>query len=339
MTPRVSVVVRSYNRIPALCELLTALLAQDHPSFEIVVVEQSTKVAARDAARLDVLVRDPRVRLLSHPPLGGARARNVGAFAARGELLLFIDDDDLPEGPHWISAHAAAYEDPRCLGITGRHKNSPGERNTSAIPWLAYRRCQMFSPLLKMPWTYVRHDRRKAPVDSVHGTNGSIRRSALERFGGWDEDTRIEDEASFGFRAARSKRKDEYFAFDPRPVVLRGRNVKGGLDKRYMTAGEYFERLLDFVHRIIGRYHPARVIGLYPLYVVTVYGWTVAWMWGDSQAHDTIAKRVMGTLSLIPGVPGHVMRCLKRLSTSAPKGSGTDSPSRKSDQARQSGST
>ena len=34
--PRVSVVVRSYNRVPALCELIPKLLEQDHDAFEIV---------------------------------------------------------------------------------------------------------------------------------------------------------------------------------------------------------------------------------------------------------------------------------------------------------------
>jgi glycosyltransferase involved in cell wall biosynthesis len=42
MEPRLSVVVRSYNRLAALGELIEALLAQDHDSYEIVVVEQST---------------------------------------------------------------------------------------------------------------------------------------------------------------------------------------------------------------------------------------------------------------------------------------------------------
>ena len=37
-TPRVSVVIRSYNRLPALCRLIETLLGQRHDSFEIVVV-------------------------------------------------------------------------------------------------------------------------------------------------------------------------------------------------------------------------------------------------------------------------------------------------------------
>src|SRR5258706_6716262 len=69
--PRVSVVVRSYNRLPALGELLAALLAQDHDSFEIVVIEQSTDRAPEDVGRLDAIARDARVRILRHPPLGG----------------------------------------------------------------------------------------------------------------------------------------------------------------------------------------------------------------------------------------------------------------------------
>src|SRR5258706_13089381 len=89
--PRVSVVVRSYNRLGALAELLTALLAQNHDSFEIVVVEQSSVKPPEDVARIDSLARDPRVRILYFAPLGGPSARNTGVRAARGDLLVFID--------------------------------------------------------------------------------------------------------------------------------------------------------------------------------------------------------------------------------------------------------
>ena len=93
--PRVSVVVRSYNRLPALCELLEVLLGQDHDSFEVVVVDQSTDVPAAAGARLAELERDPRLRVLRFPPLGGARARNAGVTAARGAVIVLVDDDDL----------------------------------------------------------------------------------------------------------------------------------------------------------------------------------------------------------------------------------------------------
>ncbi len=311
--PQISIVVRSYNRLPALCELLDALLAQRHDSFEIVVVEQSTRRPAGAEARLAVLASDPRVRLLRHPPLGGARARNVGVAAARGELVLLIDDDDLPAGPTWAASLAAAFDDPACLAVSGRQLF--GERDDA--PYLdearASRRTLSFTPLLRLPVACVRHRRRRIPVEAVHGTNGAIRRSAFERFGGWDEDTRIEDEASFGLRAARLMQPGEYFAYDPRAVVRRRRDVAGGLDKRYLTGGEYLRRFLDFIHRIIGRYHRARVVALYPLYVLAAYALAVAWIWQDSQRHASAARRAGASLALLATLPIHVARCLARL--------------------------
>ena len=48
-------IVRSYNRLPALCELLERLRRQDHPSYEIVVVEQSVIDEGRSGAVLNGL--------------------------------------------------------------------------------------------------------------------------------------------------------------------------------------------------------------------------------------------------------------------------------------------
>ena len=323
---QVSVVVRSYNRAGLLVRLLDELLAQDHPSFEVVVVEQSTEVPAAEGARIAELERDPRLRVLRHPPLGGARARNVGARAARGDILLFIDDDDLPDGAGWIAAHAALYGDPNCLGATGRHVHSVGESVPYRSPARARRRCLRFSPLLKLPWTYVRHDSRVVGVDNVHGTNGSMRRSCLERFGGWDEDTRIEDEASFGFRVTRGRRAGEYLLFDPSPVVVRGQEVGGGLAKRFMSAGGYYDRLLHFCQRIVGRYHPWRVRLLFPLYLLVVWGWTVDWLVNESVGHRTAARRIGAAAGLLLSLPVRGIRSLARSGIGGPTDSGTGSP-------------
>src|SRR5450432_2291388 len=82
--PRVSVIVRSFNRLPALCELLDKLRAQDHDSFEIVIVDQSTtREPAADAQLAAAVKADPRVRLYRYPPLGGPRAQRGRARLAR----------------------------------------------------------------------------------------------------------------------------------------------------------------------------------------------------------------------------------------------------------------
>src|SRR5262245_10006824 len=156
--PRVSVVVRSYNRIPALCELLDVLLGQDHDSFEVIVVDPSTDVPAADGARLGVLERDYRLRVLRFPPLGGARARNTGVAATRGEIVVLVDDDDLPVGADFLRLMEQPFrDDAGVVGVTCRHYWGDVETISAPYRWLAARRCMRFSPVLKLPFTYPRY--------------------------------------------------------------------------------------------------------------------------------------------------------------------------------------
>lgn len=309
----VSIIVRSFNRIPSLCQLLEALLRQTWSNLEIIVVEQSTQVDAESALCLAQQARDGRVVILRRPPLGGAAARNAGVERARGEVLLFIDDDDLPADEDWVASHLRALDDPRCLGVSGRHvhNDAPDHRYS---PWLAaLTRTLSYDPILKISLTYVQHDRRQIPVTALHGTNASLRRSAWQRFGGWDEDTAIEDEVSFCFRALRLKRPEEYFAYDPRPVMLRNRDVSGGLGKRQMSLAVFFGHYLDYVHRIIGRYHPARVVLLYPLYLAVAYGVAVGTMWAHSRRYRSALARSVAALGLLGSLPVHVGAAFVRL--------------------------
>jgi GT2 family glycosyltransferase len=309
----VSIIVRSFNRVPSLCRLVEALLAQQWPSFEVVIVEQSTEVPPAAAGRLTELAADPRVRMVRHPPLGGAAARNVGVQRSRGDVLLFIDDDDLPVGQHWIREHLRPLEDPRCLGSSGRHIHSDDPDHRVSPLLEAVTRTLSYDPIFKTSLTYVQHDRPRLPVYAIHGTNACLRRSAWERFGGWDEDTAIEDEVSFCFRARRLMRPEEYFAYDPRAVILRNRDVAGGLDKRQMSPGQYFGHYLDHVHRIIGRYYPVRVLLLYPFYVVLSYILSLGFLCKNSRRHRSLSSRLLAGVSLLVGLPMHVAVALYRL--------------------------
>ena len=270
LPPRVSVVIRSYNRIPALCELLAAILGQRHDSFEIVVVDQSRAVPPEAAARFAELCADPRVRLLRHPPLGGPRARNVGVQAARGELILLMDDDDLPADDQWIAALVRNFDDPLCLAVTGRQQVQgeppPSERALER----ARRDVLSFVPVLMWQRVMARADRRKR-VASVLGGNVAIRRSAIERFGLWDECTPIEDELSFCFRLHAGKRPDEYLLFDPEAVMIRRLDIPGGMNKRTMSPERFTSKLFTYFHNIVGHYYPVRFVALYPAYYVLAY--------------------------------------------------------------------
>ncbi len=313
--PRVTVVIRSYNRIAALCELLRSALAQrcDAP-FEVVVVEQTVHIEPTDQAALAQLELDPRVRILRHPPLGGPRARNVGARAARGQILLFMDDDDLPFDDGWMAAHLQHFDDPLCLGLTGRYVTSMDSSPPRWSPAWAGRLVLSYVPVLmyQQSYHYVEVD-RPVRVATVHGGNVSLRRAALERFGLWDECTRVEDELSFNYRLRARKRPDEYLLYDPCALIVRRFDLPGGMDKRYMPVTAFGERLFEFLHNIIGHYFKPRFVLLYPAYVVLLYGVCCGWIWGQFHGGGGAARRIATMVGLLLALPFLWVRWAVRL--------------------------
>lgn len=264
--PSVSVVIRSYNRLDSCIELIEAVLAQDHPDFEVVVVEQSTNTSDAQRARLAELERDARLRIVRSAPLGAAGARNAGWKLAKNEVVLFMDDDDLPLRRDWISRHAENFLDPACVAVSGRHVHSPDEDPTPFNTERSRRRCLRYT-IFKMPRGHVRHTMRIQGVNIVQGGNASIRRSVIERVGGWDQMTESTDENSFDFRFDKLKQPGEYFAFDPLPVMLRRFDKLGGLARRQASLARFLSFELNYSHRLLRRYYPARFYALYPCYL------------------------------------------------------------------------
>lgn len=91
---RVSVVVPVYNVAPYLEACLTSIATQTHTELEVIVVDDgSTDDSAAIAA--DFVDRDRRFRLVQQPNGGLGNARNNGITHATGELLAFVDSDDV----------------------------------------------------------------------------------------------------------------------------------------------------------------------------------------------------------------------------------------------------
>ena len=269
------------------------MLAQRHDSFEVVIVEQTPDRSGEDEARLAEIGADVRVRILRRAPLGGPGARNEGVRAARGAIVLLIDDDDLPLTDDWIAAHEAAYADPLLVGATGRHVRRQGEACPYPAPIRAFARRKVLGySFLKTPYTYARLDRRVDGVGWLHGTNASVRREAALRAGLWDTHVRTQDEHSFAFKLRRVMRPGEYLAFLPHPPVLRQMNVAGGMEKRRVDVQRELQNHLTFAHAVVGRYYPGRLRLLYPAYL----GWaavrTLSWVWDAGRGPLSLTTRL-----------------------------------------------
>lgn len=90
--PVVSVIVTTCNRAHYLAAALASVRAQTYRACELIVVDDGSTDATAELLRPLV---DTGVRCLRQANRGVAAARNLGAAMARGELLAFLDDDDL----------------------------------------------------------------------------------------------------------------------------------------------------------------------------------------------------------------------------------------------------
>lgn len=145
--PEVSVVVPTRNRAASLRRTLAALAAQTYPAerFETVVVAND---CSDETARMVRALQAPgALRLVETPSPGMSRARNEGAAVARGQLLIFLDDDVAPL-PGCLAAHADAHRRRARLVVVGPLLTPPRQPPRSLLAERLHALDEAFAALL-----------------------------------------------------------------------------------------------------------------------------------------------------------------------------------------------
>ena len=118
MKPSLSVIIRSKDEADRLRLTLTSLSIQSHGA-EIVVVNDGSSDHTRDV--LQDAASDMSVTVIHHDqPVGRSAASNIGARAASGDILLFLDGDTLA-APDLVESHLTLHQtkaDLICRGST-----------------------------------------------------------------------------------------------------------------------------------------------------------------------------------------------------------------------------
>ena len=114
--PKVSCVIAVYNGQRYLHETIDSLLAQDYPHVEVVAVDDGST----DDTFGVIESYGDRVIALRQENMGVSVARNRGVAVATGELLSFLDADDLLDR-HKIAMQVDAFEDEPTLDLCDCH--------------------------------------------------------------------------------------------------------------------------------------------------------------------------------------------------------------------------
>ncbi|ROT93306.1 glycosyltransferase [Altererythrobacter sp. FM1] len=172
-----SIIIPSRNGADTLGAALAALAQVERPegaggngAWDIVLIDNASSDATPDIMRRFATAHG--AQFLSEPRPGKSHALNRGIAAARGDLLIFMDDDVLPV-PRWAQAYVEAAESSPHVGVFAGavrpHWSAPPPEWLETLAQ-AGRACGCTDP--------CRHAGPVDPVD-VKGGNFAVRRSAL----------------------------------------------------------------------------------------------------------------------------------------------------------------
>lgn len=197
--PSVSVIVPVLNEAEHVETCLQALLAQTYPpaSREIIVVDNgsSDDTLAR-VARYPVTVTNALIR-------GPAQARNAGIRQAKGDFVVFLDGDCIPQ-PQWLSALLEGWDDPAVGLFVGEIEGAPSSSLISR--YVQHRRLICQADLLSQV------------IPTAATGNLAVSRAALSRVGVFDESFRRGEDADLTWRIQTAGGLE--FRYNPRAVVV-----------------------------------------------------------------------------------------------------------------------
>jgi glycosyltransferase involved in cell wall biosynthesis len=182
LSPTVSVIIPTYQRCSSVVRALRALARQtlSPDRFEVVVSIDGSSDGTRQMVTQFPAPFD--LRCVWQPNRGRAAACNAGIDAAKGELLVLLDDDMEPT-PRFLAAHAQAHPDGSRLGVLGA---APVVVDGASPPVVEYIASRFHRHLEKLA-----QPAHRIGIRDFYTGNFSIRREILLEVGLFDEGFKI----------------------------------------------------------------------------------------------------------------------------------------------------
>lgn len=131
MKPEISIIISFYNKIDLLEKILEALQMQSLQNFEVVIADDGSSKEVVERIHALQAVSPFAIQHIWHEDKGWRKNRilNQAVVAAKGEYLIFIDGDCIPD-PHFVEDHYS--ERKRRTVVSGR-RVLMGERATAYL--------------------------------------------------------------------------------------------------------------------------------------------------------------------------------------------------------------
>lgn len=165
----ISIIIPVYGDPALLTACLVAIVEADTPPHELVLVDNGTGSVPPDAA--DVVVTNEQNQ-------GFARGCNQGAYAAHGQVFVFLNVDTEPQ-PGWLPPLVAPLQD-STIGASGARLIYPtGEVQHAGIEFFRHKR--------DVAARNLKDDLPSRDVEGVTGACLAIRSDVFREIGGFDE--------------------------------------------------------------------------------------------------------------------------------------------------------
>lgn len=217
--PTISIAIPTYQREQVLIDTLGYLLALAEPADEILIVDQTKAHMLATAEALGSLNEVGRIRWLRLPHPSICAAMNRALQEARGELILFLDDDIVP-GNQLVAAHRTRYADPSVCAVVGQILQ-PGQEVTRGARGFGGKGIWRD---LEFPF----NSDMPAVIHNCMAGNLSLRRSLAIEAGGFDE---FFDGVAYRFETEfcrRFIRKAGKIVYEPAAMIRHLQAVRGG---------------------------------------------------------------------------------------------------------------
>lgn len=223
----ISVIIPVHDGGPGFRKCLLSLANVLPPSTEVIVV------ADGDADGSGRVAEEFGAKVLKIPePQGPARARNLGAQTAQGDILFFIDADVMVPSDAICQIEATFRSNPPLTALFGSYDDEPGEDN--------------FLSQYKNLFHHYVHQMSQEEASTFWSGCGAIRRKVFMELGGFDESYRkpcIED-IELGYRLKRAGYRIQL------SKKLQVKHLKRW-DVRGLLKSDFFDRALPWTELIL----------------------------------------------------------------------------------------